>query len=317
MSHPHPQRAPVSTRHAFALAFDLAFRRDPVHSLIVPMLLRAPWAVVVALNPAIDPDSGELVSGRLLLLATLMALGDFLTLLVVSAMLRIRARSVYNTAADARPLPAGECYARGLRRIPWLVVTEVVRNFCLGLAATFAVIPARLVSLTLDTFLRDLGRNLTLLVISACLVLPVLLLGSRVAVATECVVLDEHDLGGAFVRSWKLMAGRVERWLELIAGSAVLVLAVALLCAAFTLVLPDLTGAAGVTLLWLLIIFVMPVIQYAWTFFYLRLIEVEHVGLPARPASPADVATGTGGERAAPSLRLVPPPGDETPPRPG
>ena len=304
----HSHRPPVSTRHAFALAFDLAFRRDPLQSLIVPLLLRAPWAVEAGLLPAVDSESG--VPPRVLLMASLILVGDFLTLLVVSAMLRIRARSVFNTAPHVAPMPVGECYRRGFRRIPWLVTTEVVRTFLLGLVASFAVIPARLLRLTMATFMHDLGRNLMLIVIAACLTLPFLLLNCRLGVATECVVLDEHDLSGAFIRSWHLMGGRLERWFELILGSAGVVLAVALVCAMFTLAIPALSGPSGVTALWLLIIFVTPVIQYAWTFFYLRLVEVD---VPADQAAPEAGPA----ERPAPALRLVSPvaqpPGEDDP----
>ena len=47
--HPRSHR-PVSARHAFALAFDLAVRRDAVASLFVPLLLRAPFILVVVLG---------------------------------------------------------------------------------------------------------------------------------------------------------------------------------------------------------------------------------------------------------------------------
>jgi hypothetical protein len=304
MSHAH--RPPVSTRHAFALALDLAFRRDPLHSLVVPLLLRAPWAIAAGMLPPTDVETG--VPPRLLMTASLILLGDFLTLLVVSAMLRIRARSVFNTAPGVTPMRVGECYRRGFRRIPWLVVTEVVRTFLLGLAASFAVIPARLLRLTLSTFMHDLGRNLMLIVIAACLILPFLLLNCRLGVATECVVLDEHDLSDAFIRSWRLMGGRLERWFELILGSAGVVLAVALMCAVFTLVLPALAGPAGVTALWLLIIFVTPVIQYAWTFFYLRLVEVD---VP----EPLPGEERTAAAHPAPALRLVNPAASPPEPR--
>ena len=57
-----PPRRPVSTRHAFALAFDLALRRDPLHSLVVPLLLRAPWIVAITLLPT--PSAEESPGGR-------------------------------------------------------------------------------------------------------------------------------------------------------------------------------------------------------------------------------------------------------------
>ena len=306
---PHQLRRPVSTRHAVALAFDLAFRRDPIQSLVVPLLLRAPWAIAIALMPSPDPD-GPPVSAAMVALGSLALIGDFITLLVVGAMLRMRARSVFNTPAGVRPMSVGECYSKGFKRIPWLILTESVRNFALALAASFSILPAVLVRLSLERFFEDLGRNLLLLVAAACLTLPFLLLGCRLAVATECVVLDEHDMAGAFVRSFRLMASRAERWFELIAASAGLIFTAALVYAFLTLMFPVLAGTGGASVFWLLIIAITPVIQYAWTFFYLRLVEIEQepelheVGPMYAQAAPAwDRAT----QGPAP-LGLVPPP---------
>ena len=41
----------LGQRNAFALAFDLAVRRDPLQSLWVPLLLHAPWLVASMLLP--------------------------------------------------------------------------------------------------------------------------------------------------------------------------------------------------------------------------------------------------------------------------
>src|SRR5437867_587063 len=136
------RRRPISARHAFALAFDLALRRDPVQSLIVPFLLRAPWSLALMLLP---PVEARTVSGAALALTSVALFGDFITLLIVGAMLRMRARSVFNTPPGVRPARAADCYALGMRRIPWLVVTEVVRNLLLALAASLMVLPAALV----------------------------------------------------------------------------------------------------------------------------------------------------------------------------
>ena len=103
--------APVSARRAIALAFDLALRRDPIQSLAVPLLLRAPWILTIGmLAPVGEADS----PGRLALLGSVALLGDYLALTITSAMLRFRARSVFDAAPDARPAPALECYARAL-----------------------------------------------------------------------------------------------------------------------------------------------------------------------------------------------------------
>jgi hypothetical protein len=272
MSSHAPRRLPISTRHALALAFDLAFRRDLLHSIVVPTVLRAPW--VLAWSYVAPVDGGH-ATPTTLALASLALVGDFVTLLVVGAMLRFRARSVFNTPRNARPAPARGCYARGMRRIPWLLVTEVVRNFSLALAATFSILPTAFVRLRWDSLTTNLAPQLLLLGAAALLSLPALFLGFRLAVATEAVVLDDHDLAGAFQHSYRLMRGRFERWLELITASATLVLGLALIVAALTLALPFLGGASGTSLFWLLVVSVTPAIQYAWTFFYLRLTEIE------------------------------------------
>ena len=122
--------------------------------------------------------------------------------------------------------------------------------------------------------------------------LPALFLGFRLAVATEAVVLDDHDLAGAFQHSFRLMRGRFERWLEMIAASAVVVLVLALVVAALTLAVPPL-AEGGSSVFWLLVVAFTPPIQYAWTFFYLRLIEVEP---PVQPGSPRPgIANGHAG----------------------
>ncbi|HUK63895.1 MAG TPA: hypothetical protein VLV15_11190 [Dongiaceae bacterium] len=289
----HHPRLPVSTRHAFALAFDLAVRRDPLHSLIVPLLLRAPWALALAMIPS--PEEGAPVSATMLVLGCVALVGDWLTLLVVSAMLRFRARSVFNTPPGVRPMPVSDSYRQGLKRIPWLVVTETVRNVALALSASFSILPAVLVRLSATAFFHDLGRNLVLLVVAACLTLPFLLIAFRLAVATECVVLDEHDMAGAFVHSFRLMRGRSERWFELVGGSAAFIISVALVYAFTTVMFPVLGGPAGVSVFWLLVIAVTPIIQYAWTFFYLRLMEVESPMLhEVGPMYASAAASGSG-----------------------
>src|SRR2546425_6283190 len=128
-------RPPISTRHAYALAFDLAVRRDAWNSLIVPLLLRAPWILALAVLPE-SPRGAR--SGLIVSITAAALLGDFVMLVVVGAMLRFRARAAFNTSVEARPAPVGDCYAHGLRRVPWLIVTEIVRN--LILFATFVFV---------------------------------------------------------------------------------------------------------------------------------------------------------------------------------
>jgi hypothetical protein len=250
MSHSAHAKLPVSTRHAFALAFDLAVRRDALHSLVVPLLLRVPWILALAILP--EPETSEHPE-RVLLLRSAAMLGDFFTLVLVTAMLRFRARSVFNTPAGARPLPALEAYASALRRAPWLVVTEIVRNLALLFASFF-------------------------------LVLPGIFLGFRLAFATEAVVLHEPHLSAAFGRSWRLAQGRFERWLEMIVVSVLIALAGLFSVTVIGWVL----GASGFFTwyaVWMLAITaVTPIIQYAWSFFYLRLVESEFPAVEVGPA---------------------------------
>lgn len=280
-------RLPVSTRHAFALAFDLAVRRDPLQSLVVPLLLRAPWILALALLPSPERDG----SMAMLALTAVALIGDVATALAVGAMLRMRARSVFNTPAGVRPIPAAECYRRGVRRVPWLFATEAMRNFALALA----FIPTAFAGLGPERLLESPGRSLPLLAFSCVLLVPAVFVLYRLGVATEAVVLDERDLAAAFQSSYARMAGHLERWFELIAGGVVLTLLPALAIAVVWLFLPDIPWTTCVAVLWLVIAALWPVVQYAWTFFYLRLVEIDGAVIagPARPgelpvAAPAD-----------------------------
>jgi hypothetical protein len=273
-------RQPISTRRAFALAFDLAARRDPVHSLIVPLLLRAPWAVALALLPPLDTVDDL---SPLLAIAAFAILGDFLTQLLIGAMLRFRARSVFNLPPRVGPAPVWECYARGFRRIPWLFVTESVRNMVLGIAAYCTFLPTAYLRLSPTTFFQDLSHNFLQLAVALSLLVPTLFLGFRLGVATESVVLDERDLAGAFQRSFRMMRARFERWFELVAASAALVLTLAMAVALLGVLAPAVSDAAQVAIFWLMVLAVTPIIQYAWTFFYLRLVEVDEPLLEVGP----------------------------------
>jgi len=310
-------RLPISVRHAFALAFDLAARRDPLQSLTVPLAMRAPWALALALLPPFQAGNPQ---SLVVFLACFALIGDFLVMLIVGAMLRYRARSVFNTPAGVHPAPAGECYASGLRRVPSLLVTEVVRNFSLALATSFAILPTQFIRLRPEYLLEDLLRNLGLLGLTASLALPTLFLGFRLGVATEAVVLHERDLGGAFQRSFRMMPGHFERWLELLVASVALVLGLILLFAVLSLGIPWLTSPGGLALMWLVVIAATPLIQYAWTFFYLRLVEIEEPVAEVGPAYAAgnDAFTPrTPVSSPPPPLKLVPgPEGDEGGERP-
>src|SRR5262249_60488171 len=96
---PSSRRLPIPPRHAFALALDLAVRRDALQSLWVPLLLHAPWLLMLAVLPAPDQPGGMTPASLQVNSVTL--LGDFLVSLLVAAMRRFRARSVYSAAPGA------------------------------------------------------------------------------------------------------------------------------------------------------------------------------------------------------------------------
>ena len=266
-----PRRLPISARHAFALAFDLAVRRDPVQSLWVPLLLHAPWLMLQAMLPAPDQPGGMTATN--LGLNSVSLLGDFAVSLLVAGMLRFRARSVY-AAAGSAPAGAFECYARALGRLPWLFATELARNLAMFFAGVF-------------------------------LILPGIWVGFRLSLATEAVVLRHTGPAGAFARSYQLTSGRLERWLEMIASSVVLVLCVLFTCALGFFALPATGWATWATVALFLLPLVMTVIQYAWTFFYLRLEEIDVPGVDELGAGAGGGTVWRTAGGAAPKLRLI------------
>ncbi len=300
-------RLPISARHAFALAFDLAARRDALHSIVVPLLVWGPWilapAVVELAYPGLD-------RGTMLLVTAGGKLVEFLAYVILAAMLRFRARSVFNTTAEVHPAPARECYANGLKRVPALYLAEVLRNVALGSPLSLALAASRS---TGEAF-----RDLSLVVLTAALLAPLLYLGFKLSMMTEVVVLKPLGPIRAVERSFKLTEGRFERWLEMIAISVALILPIWFLMAVCYVAVPSSSLNVWFTLGTLLSAAVMPVVQYAWTFFYLRLEEIQ-------PASRTDAEPGPhrlepvahwreGG--AQPKLRLVerqPVPEDDEP----
>jgi hypothetical protein len=265
-----PRRPPTSARHAFALAFDLAVRRDALQSLWVPLLLHTPWLLIQALVPAPEEPGG--ISARNLMLSSVTLLGDFLVSLLVASMLRFRALSVYESGPAGRPSGVLECYARGARRLPWLFATEVLRNLAIFAAGLF-------------------------------LLLPGIWVGFRFSLATEAVVLRDMGVPGAFSRSYRLTEARLERWLEMLAFSVVMVLCVLFSCALGFLAFPSTSWSTWATVALFLLALVMSVIQYAWTFFYLHLEDMD--GESAAPGTPGERGPGEAGRPAAPRLRVV------------
>jgi hypothetical protein len=269
------RRPPTSARHAFALAFDLAVRRDRLQSLWVPLLLHAPWLVLQAVVPSPDEPGG--MSVRNLMLTSVILVGDFLVSLVVASMLRFRALSVHDAGPGGKPSGALECYARGLKRMPWLFATEVLRNLALFGAGLF-------------------------------LLLPGIWVGFRFSLATEAVVLRRTGVLGAFGRSYRLTEARLERWLEMIAFSVVMVLCVLFSCALGFLTFPATTWSQWATVALFLLALVMSVIQYAWTFFYLTLEDLEESAEPGAPderGGPGDDGPPDPGQPASAPPRLT------------
>jgi hypothetical protein len=255
MSNSSRELSPVSARRAIALAFELA-RRDPIQSLVVPLLLRAPWILTLGLfAPGEDSESPR----RMLLLGSVALLGDFLALTITSAMLRFRALSVWEAPRGAAPAPALECYARALGRVPWLIVTEFVRYAAALFGLFFFIVPG-------------------------------VFLGFRLAFAAEAVTLHEPHLSAAFERSYKLSIKRFERWLELSIASALPVIAVWFVIAGRTLLGSEPPPASWFTAAWLLFAAWTPIVLYAWTFFYLRLVEAASPGVEVGPAYAEAVA---------------------------
>jgi hypothetical protein len=269
------RRLPISARHAFALALDLAVRRDAVQSLLVPFLLHTPWVVAQALLPGPDEPGG--MTARNLSLNSAVLLGDFLMSLLVAAMLRFRARSVFNTPPGTPAAGALQCYRRALGRLPWLFVTELLRNVAMFGAGLF-------------------------------LVLPGVWVGFRFSMATEAAVLRDTTAFGAFRRSYRLAAGRLERWLEMIVISVVVVLTVLFACVTGFFAMPHTSWSTWATVALCVLPLVMSVIQYAWTFFYLRMEEID---VPLVVGSIPPAGSRGGGEGAVagttpqPRLKLV------------
>jgi hypothetical protein len=272
---PTTRRLPVSSRHAFALAFDLAVRRDAFHSLVVPLLLRMPWIVIPAALPFFFP---AMAPGQVAIVQLVGLLFDFAAMVVVTSMLRFRARSVFHSPSGTPLGPVATCYREGVGRIPSLYLTELVRSIVLPLSFSM-------------------------------LFVPVLYLGFKLSLATETVVLRNESPLGAFMRSFRLTEGRFERWLEMTAISVFLIVPLWFVLVLGYLVMPSLNWNTQIMPLgYLVAVAIQPVVQYAWTFFYLRLEDGELASgegsdvLLARSPGEAQAPFRRG---AAPQLRLV------------
>jgi hypothetical protein len=271
---PHRQRLPISARHAFALAFDLAARRDSMHSMVIPLALWAPWIFAPAIIERAFPG---LDRSQMLLVTAAGKLIDFVVFVLVTAMLRFRARSVFNTPGEAQPAPVLECYVQGLRRAPVLYVAEALRNLA---------------------FTISLGM----------LFVPFLYLGFKLSMVTEIVVLRGFGPLRATQHSFRLTEARFERWLEMVAISVFLVVPIWFLMAVCYFAVRHSSLNVWFALGTFLSAALMPVIQYAWTFFYLRLEEIDPADAAgnAGPGQPIGLPAPDWHERAAqPRLKLV------------
>ena len=269
------RKAPISARHSFALAFDLAVRRDALQSLWVPLLLHTPFLLIKAFVPAPDDPGGLAV--RNLQLNSLQLLGDLPVSLLVASMLRFRALSAFQAGPGAPLAGVLVCYARGARRMAWLFFTELLRNAAILAGVVFGVLPG-------------------------------VWLGFRLSLATEAVVLRRTGVAGAFARSFQLTPARLERWLEMTAISVMLVLGVLFTCALGFLTVRTTAWSTWVTVALFLLPLVTSVIQYAWTFFYLRLEEIDQAGSAGQGHGPAAQAAQAAHARpggAHPRLTVV------------
>jgi hypothetical protein len=162
-----------------------------------------------------------------------------------------------------------------------------MRNFSVALALA----PTALAGFGPERLIGS-GFSLPLIGLSLALIVPLVFVLYRLGVATEAVVLDERDLAAAFEASFRHMRRHFERWIELIAGAVALTLLPSLLIAVVWLFMPTVPWTTAVALLWLVIAAIWPIVQYAWTFFYLRLVEVDAAWEAARPReAPAPLAS--------------------------
>lgn len=281
------RRLPVSSRHAFALAFDLAVRRDWLHSLVVPLALRLPWILIPAALPLFFHSMAQ---AQVVLVQLIGVLLDFVAMVVVTSMLRFRARSVFHAPLGTPLGPVGVCYRQGLGRIPALYLTELVRSIILPLSFSM-------------------------------LFVPVLYLGFKLSLATETVVLRGESPLNAFMRSFRLTEGRFERWLEMTAISVFLIVPLWFVLVLCFLVAPSLNWNTQIMPLgYLVAVALQPIVQYAWTFFYLRLEDSEAAAEGGSNVVTPPAGSGTQGSWRrgnAPQLRLVDLARDETGDEPG
>jgi hypothetical protein len=336
------RRLPVSSRHAFALAFDLAVRRDWLHSIVVPLALQVPWVVLPLFLPSLPSLHGSPVRMvTVVMLQAVALLGLWLTGLLISAMLRFRAKSVFHGSSDSPIASPSECYARGLRTVPALFTSEVLRAASvvvggflfffpgLYLGFKFSMATESVVLMHDRPRWRDEMRALLLVLMLPIIAIPLLTLvpflmvperlwivWTSVAVLEAAVVLFERDalfgllLGDAALpalrRSFRLTEGRWERWLEMIAISVMIVVPIWFLMTVGALVTPSSAWNIWFSLGTWLTQAVLLAIQYAWTFFYLRLEDSVAAG-----EAGANVVVPPGGAQAAwraanaPKLRLV------------
>jgi hypothetical protein len=132
-------------------------------------------------------------------------------------------------------------------------------------------------------------------------VVPGVYLGFRLAFAAEAVTLHEPHLSAAFERSYRLSAGRFGRWLELGVASVLPVVLVWFVIAGRSMLGSDPVPRSWFAVAWLLFAAWTPIVLYAWTFFYLRLVEIDAPGIEVGPAYAAAEARAPEIAAAAPA----------------
>jgi hypothetical protein len=235
----------------FARAFHQALVSDTTHSVILPFVLMIPWYALDGLIP--QPGTEEWDASFVPLWAA-STLGALVTTLIVGAMLRVR------MAAAARGVrqPALESYAQAMGRALPLLVTEIARTIAVCAALVFFILPG-------------------------------VILGFRLSVAAEAVVLHEANMGRAFQRSFALTAHRLGSWIKMMAATVlawlVLLVLAGMVLAGVMLLEAEIPGS------WVVAPLLAPliaVVQYAWTLFYLELRREHEVATaPVRVEPPA------------------------------
>jgi hypothetical protein len=235
---------------------------DPVQSLLVPFLLFLPWTILDNVLPEMRWEDAQ---PAMVALWAASAVGGLLTTLIVSAMLRVRLAAAF-AGLEQRAL---DSYARALERTPALLLTEILRTLAVSAATVFFIVPG-------------------------------VMLGYRLSVATEAVVLTEPHMAAAFQRSFSLTARRFSSWLTML----LVTLAAWILVLGPATALYMLLGLAWPEIPTSLVLspclpLLLAVVQNAWTLYFME--------LRARTVRPAVIPGGGAGRSVVPGEPWHPP----------